>query len=165
MLHHVSFSARHSQNVANGLARLLDCIALKAPCPPFTADSWFVVLGDAAGTLLEVLPWGHVQDPHGGGAKAVDDLMRDRTSTHLLLRTPLSVSQIEELAQAEGWASARASAGCFEFTKVWVEGAFLVELMTPKQAAAYAAVFGSEGLPELDGKLRQLERAMRGSAA
>jgi hypothetical protein len=161
MLHHVSFSARHPEIVAKGLAKLLDCTALRAPCPPFPTGSWFVCLGDAFGTLLEVLPWGHVQDKERGGAKSVDDLMRDRSSTHILLQTPRSTSQIEAIANEERWDCLPASAGFFNFTKVWVEGTFLVELMTLEQAMFYTANFGTEGMLELDGKLRELERAMQ----
>lgn len=160
MLHHVSFSARHPDVVAKGVARLLDGLALKAPCPPFPPGSWFVCLGDAHGTLLEVLPWGHVQDPSAGGAKRVDELMRERSSTHVLLQTPCSTSRIETIATEEGWDWAHASAGFFQFTKVWVEGQFLIELMTPEQATSYTTTFGAQGFPALDGKLRELERAL-----
>ncbi len=134
---------------------------LQAPCPPFPTGSWFVCLGDARGTLLEVLPWGHVQDKERGGAKSVDDRMRDRTSTHLLLQTSRSTAQIETIAAEAGWDCERADAGFFTFTKVWVDGAFLIELMTPEQAKAYVATFGTAGMPDLDAKLRELERAMQ----
>lgn len=165
MLHHVSFSARHPEVVAKGVARLLDCAALRAPCPPFPTGSWFVCLGDAHGTLLEVLPWGHVQDKEGGGAKAVDPSMRDRSSTHVLLQTPCSIAQIEHIVAEEGWDSSQASAGFFTFVKVWVEGVFLVELMTPEQAASYVASFGVGGMSALDGKLRELERSIQKTPA
>ena len=161
MLHHASFSARNPEIVAKGVARLLDCAALRAPCPPFPSGSWFVCLGDANGTLLEVLPWGHVQDRTAGGAKSVDEHMRGTTSTHLLLQTPRSVAQIEQIAAEEGWECQRASAGFFDFSKVWVEGAFLIELMTLEQARSYVTHFGSQGTQQLDGKLRELERAMQ----
>lgn len=160
MLHHTSFSARHPEAVARGLARLLGGAALRAPCPPFPTGSWFVCLGDAHGTLLEVLPWGHVQDPLAGGAKRVDGLMRERSSTHLLMQTPLDALAIETIAREAGWDCAPASAGFFSFTKVWIEGGFLIELMTPEQAAVYTATFGATGLPSLDGKLRELEQAL-----
>jgi hypothetical protein len=160
MLYHASLSARDPELAAKGIARLLACTALRAPCPPFPSGSWFVCLGDAHGTLLEVLPWGHVQDPEAGGAKRVDELMRERSSTHLLLRTPLSSATIEAYARELGWTCAAASAGFFSFTKVWVENGFLLELMTSEQAAAYTATFGESGLPSLDGKLRSLEESL-----
>lgn len=133
---------------------------MRWPCPPFPNGAWFVCLGDAFGTLLEVLPWGHVQDKERG-LKSVDDLMRDRSSTHILIQTPRSTSQIETIANEEGWDCLPASAGFFDFTKVWVEGTFLIELMTPEQATSYTANFGTEGTPDLDGKLQELERAMQ----
>lgn len=160
MIHHVSFSARNPEIAARGIAQLLDCQALRAPCPPFPDGSWFVCLGDAFGTLLEVLPWGHVQDKEGG-AKRVDELMRDRSSTHLLMQTPLSTTRIEAIAKEQGWECQSASAGFFDFTKVWVEGVFLIELMTPEQALGYVANFGTRGIAGLDGKLRGLEAVMQ----
>jgi hypothetical protein len=161
MLHHISFSALQPEIVAKGIAKLLDGTALRAPCPPFPTESWFVCSGDAFGTLLEVLPWGHVQDKERGGAKSVDDLMRDRSSTHILIQTPLSTSRIKTIANEEGWDCLPASAGFFDFTKVWVEGNFLIELMTPEQSRSYIANFGAAGMQDLDGKLRALEHAMQ----
>lgn len=87
--------------------------------------------------------------------------MRERSSTHILLQTPRSTSQIETIANEERWDCVPASAGFFNFTKVWVEGRFLVELMPLEQATSYTANFGTEGMLELDGKLRELERAMQ----
>ncbi|HTE05677.1 MAG TPA: hypothetical protein VK824_05725 [Planctomycetota bacterium] len=160
MLHHVSFSAHDPEHVAKGLAGLLDARALAAPCPPFPAGSWFVCEGDAAGTLLEVLPWGHVQE-RGRSAHGLDASMRERTSTHLLLRTPRSSGEIRSMAAELGWECVDANAGFFQFHKLWVEGAFLVELMTPAQSEGYVLHFGAAGIGSLDGKLRELERALR----
>jgi len=52
-----------------------------------------------------------------------------------------------------------ADAGLFPFTKVWIGGRFLVELMSPEQAVAYTAAFGRKGIATLDGRLRDVERA------
>ena len=43
---------------------------------------------------------------------------------------------------------------------MWVENAFLLELLTPEQAPAYLAGFNAEGLPTLDARLRDLETAL-----
>jgi len=160
MLRHASFAARTPQVVANGLARLLRARALRALNPPFPPGSWFVCLGDAQGTLLEVLPWGRVIEKNAAGGIGIDEAMRDRTSTHFLLQTPLSTTQIETIAAEEGWECARMNAGLFQFTKVWVGGTFLVELMSPERAGASTATFGLEGVAALDGRLRALERAI-----
>ena len=159
MLHHVSFNARVPEVVATGLAQLLRAHALRAPNPPFPAGSWFVCLGDEPGTLLEILPWGHVLDKNAPGGTTIDQLMRERTSTHVLLQTPLAPHQIERIAAEQGWDSSPADAGLFQFTKVWIGGRFLVELMSPEQAAVYTAAFGRKGIATLDEKLRDVERA------
>jgi hypothetical protein len=133
---------------------------MKAPCPPFPAGSWFVCLGDSCGTLLEVLPWGHVQDKEAG-TKSIDAFMRNRTSTHILLQTPLCVDQIEAVSAEQGWECARTGAGLFDLTKIWVEGRFLIELMTPAQARSYLEIFGSGGLPTLEATMRDMELALQ----
>ncbi|RBP47794.1 hypothetical protein DES53_101594 [Roseimicrobium gellanilyticum] len=165
MIHHASFSARNPETAARGLARLFACEAIKAPAPPFPQGSWFVCLGDASGTILEILPWGHILWNHatdkGSAGKSFDEDMREHSSTHFLIQTPLSTSRIEEIAKEEGWDCFPGNAGFFQFTKVWVEGTFLIELMTPVQAESYAAHFGQMGIATLDGKMRNLERAMQ----
>lgn len=160
MLHHVSFNARHPEQVARGLARLLGARVLQAPVPPFPQDAWFVCVGDEHGTLLEVLPWHHVIDRDHAGWKAHDEQMRERSGTHVLMRTPLDLAQIHAIAAEEGWDASPADAGLFQFTKVWVAGAFLVELMTPEQAETYESAFGAAGMASLDGKLRRLEASI-----
>ncbi len=161
MLHHVSFSARHPEVVAKGLAKLLECSAVRAPSPPFPAGAWFVCLGDVHGTMLEILPWSYVQDKQAGLRRISDELMGAGTSTHLLMQTPLSATQIAECATELGWQAYPASTGLFEFTKIWIENTFLLELMTLEQAEEYQAHFGAFGLATLDNKLRGLERTLQ----
>jgi hypothetical protein len=161
MLHHVSFSARQPEVVAKGLAKLLECSALRAPCPPFPSGSWFVCLGDVHGTMLEVLPWSYVQDKQTGLRRISDELMGAGTSSHLLIQSPLSASEIAACASELGWSAHAASTGLFEFTKIWVENTFLIELMTAEQAEDYIANFGAFGIRTLDDTLRAVERAMQ----
>lgn len=161
MLHHVSFSARQPEVVAKGLAKLLHCSAVRAPCPPFPTGAWFVCLGDMCGTMLEVLPWSHVQDKQSGLRRISDELMGAGTSTHLLMQSPLSASEIAACASDLGWSAHPVSTGMFEFTKIWIENTFLLELMTAEQAEDYIAHFGTFGIVTLDNKLRALERAMQ----
>lgn len=161
MLHHVSFSAHQPELVAKGLARLLDGSALRAPSPPFPVGSWFVCLGDVYGTMLEILPWSYVQDKQTGVRRISDELMGAGTSTHLLMQSPLSATEISECAAELGWSAQPASTGFFEFTKIWVENTFLLELMTLEQAEDYMAHFGAFGLATLDNKLRGVERALQ----
>lgn len=160
MLHHVSFSARQPETVAKGLAKLLAANAFRAPCPPFPTGSWFVCLGDVHGTMLEILPWSYVQDKQGL-RRISDELMGAGTSTHLFMQSPLSTVEIAECAAELGWSAHPVSTGLFEFTKIWVENQFLLELMTLEQAEEYMSHFGAFGIATLDGKLRGLERTLQ----
>jgi hypothetical protein len=156
MIHHVSFNARDPERVAAAVAHLVGGTALRAPVPPFPAGSWFVCDGDDAGTMLEIFPWGAVRDPDARGVGS-DPAMRPRTGTHLMVGTPLDADAVAALAAREGWAARPGNAGLFRFTEVWVENAFLLELMTPDQQRDYVAAFGRAGLPALDATLRRLE--------
>ena len=83
------------------------------------------------------------------------------TSTHLLMQSPLSTAEIAACAAELGWKAHPASTGLFEFTKIWVENVFLLELMTTQQAEDYLENFGAFGIATLDGKLRGLERTLQ----
>src|SRR5262245_58099359 len=102
MLHHSSFNARNPELVASVLAEMLGVDAIAAPAPPFPAGAWFVVFGDAQGSLIEVLPWGKTLDPDARGM--CDDLgMRQRSGSHLLTQTTRSTETVLALAQAHDW--------------------------------------------------------------
>ena len=160
MIHHVSFNARDPAIVATGLARMLGARALRAPQPPFPTGSWFVVYGDEQGTLIEVLPWSRTIDPSVSNGLGQDPQMREYSGTHLLLQTSQTTEAVLEIAREHAWRTVAASAGFFSFTKVWIEGTFLVEIMTSEQAKEYVATFSRSGLGALDGKLRWIESAL-----
>jgi len=164
VFHHVSFNARDPGQVANALAQMLGARAIRAPQPPFPAGSWFVLFGDSQGSLIEVLPWGKTLDPDVAGGMRDDPEMRAYHGTHLLLQTSERADTVLSVAKLHSWRALPASAGLFSFTKVWVEGTFLVEIMTRDQAREYVAAFGREGLSSIDSKLRGLEAALTGQA-
>lgn len=161
MLHHVSFNARREpRQVAQRLAQILGAHAIRAPQPPFPEGSWFVVYGDAQGTLIEVLPWGKVLHPEATAGMRDDPDMRPHHGTHVLLGTSRSVDDVLAMAKAHGWRAGLASAGLFSFVKVWVDDTFLVEVMTPEQTEDYVRAFNRDGLMTLDQRLRQIEAAI-----
>jgi hypothetical protein len=160
VIHHVSFNARDPEQVARGLAQLLGARAVRAPQPPFPLGSWFIAYGDEQGTLIEVLPWSRTLDPEVSNGLGHDPDMRVHTGTHLLLQTSLSTEAVQGIARLHGWRTLPASAGFFSFTKVWIEGTFLVEIMTAEQAKEYVATFSRSGIGALDGKLRWIESAL-----
>jgi hypothetical protein len=160
MLHHVSINARNPDVVAAALASMVRATALRAPQPPFPQGSWFVCLGDAHGTLIEVMPWGETRDPSASGGLGFDPDMRATSGSHVLLGTELCAAELSALAEREGWRAELGSAGLFQFVKIWVENRFLVEFLTPEFRVAYLDHFGTEGLASLDEKLRKIEIAL-----
>jgi hypothetical protein len=165
LLHHVSFNARAPQRVAKVLADLLDATAMRAPAPPFPGEAWFVCCGDDAGTLIEVMPWGETRDAGSPRGVGFDAQMRPSSGAHVLMSTSHRADYIFALAQREDWRVENADAGLFKFIKVWVENAFLVELMTPEMTRDYVAAFGALGIERLDRKLRALEKAIADQTA
>ena len=64
------------------------------------------------------------------------------------------------IAEREGLCASPTDAGLFQFTKVWVEDALLVELLTPQQIPGYLGAFGAGGVATLDARFRELERTV-----
>jgi hypothetical protein len=162
MLHHISFNAHDPERVASALAEMIDARVIRAPHPPFPNDAWFVCCGDEAGTLIEVMPWGDVRDPDAPHGAGHDPMMRRVSGAHVLIGTSRTRDAIFDQAQREGWRAEMADAGLFQFIKVWVENAYLVELLTPDLKPMYVASFNAEGVTTLDTKLRRLEQALAG---
>lgn len=158
MLHHVSFSVHDPARAASLAAKLLGGYAIVGPSPPFPPGTWFAVVGDDAGSLIELTPWGSVLDPQVGVSQ--DAAMRSRTASHVLAGTPLSATHATSIAEAAGARVSAVDAGLFRFLKIWIEDSFLLELLTPDQRPDYVACFGSAGLAHLDDRLRGLERAI-----
>jgi hypothetical protein len=157
MIHHMSFALPNPESAAPKLAALTGGVALRTPSPPFPRDAWFVVLGDDAGGMLELLPESFVLDPDAPLGLGRRKGAPDRGAAHVLVTSPLPVTDIVALAQAEGWRADVVESGLFEIVKVWVQGAFLVEFIARDNLDRYVDAFGSNGLATLDGKLRRLE--------
>ena len=160
MLYHVSFNARDPRTVAHVLADLLEALAVRAPSPPFPRDGWFVCLGDANGSLIEVMPWGETRDATAARGVSFDVGMRPSSGAHVLAGTKRSTAAVLAIAERAGWRAEISDAGLFKFVKVWVENAFLVEFLTPEFRRAYVAAFDAAGVETIDRKLRELERAL-----
>jgi hypothetical protein len=160
MLYHVSFNAHEPDKVSRVLAEMLGAAAIRAPAPPFPANSWLVCSGDDRGSFIEVMPWGAVREPLPGSGLGRDEHMRPYSGSHLLVATPHSTQDVLAISERAEWPAEPGSAGLFQFIKVWVESSFLLEVMTAEQASAYIATFNAQGLTSLDPKLRQIERTL-----
>jgi hypothetical protein len=157
MIHHMSFALPDPASAAPKLAVLTGGTAFRAPTPPFPQGTWLLVLGNAVGGMLELLPEAFVLDPDVPLGFGRRDAPVERSAAHVLVTSPLRMSDILELAAAEGWRADAVDSGLFEIAKVWVQGAFLVEFIPEEKLSRYTQTFGANGLATLDGKLRALE--------
>ena len=70
----------------------------------------------------------------------------DSRDTHLAICVERPAAEILAIAKAAGW-PARAcdrGRGLFQLTEVWVEGAFMIEMMDPAQSAHYRKTVTAE---------------------
>jgi hypothetical protein len=157
VIYHASFGVREPERVARALAALTGATAVRAPTPPFPQASWFVVFGDAHGSLLEVLPATTAFDPDAPLGLRQRPASCDPLTSHVLVRAVVNADAIQAAADREGWRTQQVETGLFKVFKLWIDGNVLVEFLTAGEALRYAAAFGDAGLPSLDGQLRDLE--------
>ena len=160
MLHHVSFSVREPDRAAALVAELTCGRVVAAPSPPFPVETRFVLLGDAAGGMIELLPWGTIHSPVENGLPN-DHEMRPFSASHVLVSSPHSAETLVSVAQHQQLRATLIDAGLFKFVKVWIEDSFLLELLPAETASAYSDVFSAAGWSTVDERLRQLERQLR----
>lgn len=165
MLYHASINAFNPRRVADGLGAILGAKTVRAPSPPYPYGAWFVCYGDDNGSLIEVLPWGIVQDPLMAGGIDHDDQMRQRSGFHLMLGTPRNQDVVLAVAEREGWRARVVEGRGYSSIHVWVENSVLLEVMTPAMAEAYVTMFGRGGISVLEQRLRFIEDAMSLRAA
>ena len=139
MIHHLSIPAARTRRVAEVLQRLLGGVI--TPFGPYR-DSWIVWAGDEHGTAIEVYPLGTEMFPPDGPGQAQ---FREAghpspfVATHATVSVDRTVSQIQELAAAEGWRAVQLSRGPFDVVEFWVENHVMLEVMTPDMTAEYLA--------------------------
>jgi len=138
MIAHVSLPADDCQLVAQTLAEMLGGGAL--PFPPGGPDAWncwskhndFQIVVTPRGQLLVPGPSEQVWRP-----RATRDMERAAES-HFAMAVERPWTEIVALAEAAGWRARRCDrGGLFELVEVWVENAYLVEVLDPDQLAAY----------------------------
>jgi len=158
MINHISIAVNEPERVANVIAELWDGMVFPFPPAP---DSFFVIANDGRGTAVEITPAGTVLIPGEGlpdeddlstateeyEAKFVqNDLKPKYVATHLNINTQKSIDEIREIAKREGWRVlvCNRGEGLFQLVEVWVENAFLLEVMTPEQTARYVEITNPE---------------------
>ncbi len=137
MLHHLSIAVQNPAHVADVIAEMIQGKAFPFPVFP---DSYIVVVDDYYGTAIEIEPLGLELIP--GETEVISQVNRSPshfTATHLALSTPLSPTDIEELAQREGWMVRYCDRGPFDLLEVWVENHLLIEVLCPEMSQRYLA--------------------------
>lgn len=145
MLFHISMAAERPKQAARLIAELWGGRAY--PFPPVAEGSWIAMAGDDRGSAIEVYPLG-TELHEGDGESAVRPrAMRPSRNgpVHVAIATELDVDAVKAIAKRFGAPAKICSRGPFHVIEVWVEGCFLIEVLTPEMQAEYLASFQFAG--------------------
>lgn len=136
MIAHVSMPADDCELVAKVLAEMMGGGALRFP--PGGPDAWNCWSRDNAFQIV-VTPRGHVMLP--GPEEQVwapCERANRACESHFAIAVPLEAPSVIELAHREGWKARICNRGSmFDLVEVWVENAYLVEVLDPSQLDDY----------------------------
>lgn len=143
---HASIPADDPQAVAAVLAEMMGGEAL--PFPPAGPRGRMAWSGDGS-ISLEIVPRGnliHRGDTEGAWIPVPEP--QRLSEVHLAIGVDRPAEEIIAIAERTGWPARLCSRGegFFELVEVWVEGAFMLEIFDPAQAAHYARVATVENL-------------------
>ena len=138
MIHHLSVSAADPKGAAEFFAEVMQGVVVDFPPNP---GAYMVFKADGMGTALEIYPAGSVMTPNGeAGAAFVKqaESAGRRSPTHFALSVSMSQREVLARAAARGWeAHVCDRGGHFHVIEVWVENAWLVEILPLQFAAEY----------------------------
>ena len=142
MLHHISVAVNYPQQVANVLAEIFQGQAV--PFPPHPG-SYMVLAKDEFGTVVELYPIETIIVPkinQGQAGFLSTQIAPEYTSVHAAISVPLSLEEIERIGAQQGWQVSLCNRdGFFDVVEFWVENRLMLELLTPRMAAAYLQLF------------------------
>jgi hypothetical protein len=142
MIFHASIQAENPERVGRALAELWR--GEVHPFPPIGVGSVIVMAGDERNSAIEIYALGTdlheaAGDADGEGRPGGPD---GRRAAHLAIATPLSRGEVEAIAGREGWsAKYRKRGGMFGVLEVWLENAFMLEVLTPSMQTEYLQSF------------------------
>jgi len=134
---HISLPADDTAKAAQVLADILQGEAVRFP--PAGPRAWKVFSGDGA-VDLEVTPRGAVialQEAEAGW-ETVPAAQRG-SECHLALCVDRAEAEVLDIARRAGWTARHCErgGGLFGLAEVWVEDAFMIEVLDPAQQARY----------------------------
>jgi len=139
MIAHVSLPADDCAHVAKVLSDMLGGGALRFP--PGGPEAWncwsrnndFQIVVTPRGNVMVAGP-----TEHGWASRPKEPAAERAHESHFAMAVERSAAEIVELAQAAGWRALVCNrGGFFELVEVWVENAYLVEVLDPNQLADY----------------------------
>lgn len=138
MIHHLSVSAADPQGAAEFFAKIMDGVVVDFPPNP---GSYMVFKADGMGTAIEIYPAGSVMVPNGEPGSIFvrqPETEGRRSPTHFALSVSSSREAVLAMAADKGWeAYVCDRSGHFHVIEVWVENAWLVEILPLDFAAEY----------------------------
>lgn len=146
MIFHASMQAADPAQVGRVIAELWRGEVL--PFSHVGTGSVVVMAGDERNSAIEIYPVGTdlyevPGDADGEGRPGGPD---GRRAAHLAIATTLSRAEVEAIAAREGWsAKYRKRGGMFGVIEIWLEGAFMLEVLTPAMQTEYLQSFTIPG--------------------
>jgi hypothetical protein len=154
MLFHISMAAERPEQAARLVAELWRGRAY--PFPPVAEGSWIAMAGDERGSAIEVYPLG--TELHEGDGDSMVRALAGRPSrngpVHVAIATELDLDEVKAIAKRFGAPAKLCARGPFHVIELWVEGRFMIEVLTPAMQAEYLANMhfaGWEGFLESSG--------------
>ncbi|HEX8379566.1 MAG TPA: hypothetical protein VF619_03330 [Allosphingosinicella sp.] len=139
MLFHISMAAERPEAAARMIAELWGGRAY--PFPPVAQGSWIAMAGDDRGSAIEVYPLG--TQLHEGEGEAPVRATASRPArngpVHVAIATALGTEEVKAIAKRHGAPAKVCSRGPFHVIELWVEGCFLIEVLTSEMQSEYLA--------------------------
>jgi hypothetical protein len=139
MLFHISIAAERPKQAARLVAELWGGRAY--PFPPVAQGSWIAMAGDERGSAIEVYPLGtelHLGEGESAVRPRVGPVSRNGP-VHVAIATALDVDAVKAIAKRFGAPAKVCARGPFHVIELWVEGRFMIEVLTPRMQAEYLA--------------------------
>jgi hypothetical protein len=145
MLFHISMAASRPRQAAMLIAELWGGRAY--PFPPVADGSWIAMAGDERGSAIEVYPLGTELYEGAGdeGARSRAGRPSPAGPVHVAIATELAMGDVKNIARRFGAPAKVCSRGPFRVIELWVEGCFMIEVLTPEMQAEYLGAFQFAG--------------------
>jgi hypothetical protein len=141
---HASIPADDPERAAKVLAEILQGEAM--PFPPAGNDAWMAWSGDGH-VEIEISRRGLALSYGETEAEwRADGVARRLSEVHLAVSVDRPAAEVIAIAGRAGWPARPCDRGdgVFQLTEVWVEGAFMIEVLDPAQTAHYRKVVTAE---------------------